>query len=235
MPNRPERVPGWCSSLGCLGVTKQEPPRPGGGTRAEPQPRSSPRATSLGGDYPLRRPSPDGCRGCFLPCLGCAEDQGKGLPAGSRALGLSGGGGGRAHSSRQRHAAREERSGSGGWWPLPTGKTQPAVLGAQPRCCFSRRGQRADLKFRAAYLLRRSNQTEKNTGRERAGAFARVSCDGGGTRTALFPNLEIGLRGVSSLPLSGLWVRAVRGSLRASLPASSSVRGGKMQPGPIIM
>lgn len=99
-------------------------------------------------------------------------------------------------------AAPKERSGSGGWWPLPTGETQPGVLGAQHRC-FGRRGQRADLKFRAAYLRRLSNPTEKNTGKERARAYARVSCDGGGARTALFPNLEISLRG-SPLPLSGL-------------------------------
>lgn len=92
-------------------------------------------------------------------------------------------------------AALKERRG--GWWPLPTGETQPGMLRAQPRC-LGRRGHLADLKFRAAYLLCLSSRTEKNTGRERAGAFARVSCDGGDTRIALFPNLEIGLRGLLS-------------------------------------
>lgn len=126
---------------------------------------------------------------------------GERAPAWILSLSLSGGGGGRAHSSRQRHAAPKERSG--GWWLLPTGETQPGVLRAQTRC-FGGRGHLADLKFRAAYLLGLSNRTEKNTGRKRAGAFARVSCDGGGTRIAPFPNLEIGLRGLLSLPLSGL-------------------------------
>lgn len=127
MPNRPERVPGWCRSLGCLGVTKQEPPRPGGGNQAvSDQPLSHLASWRLSATPPLFRG-----QGCCLPCLGCAEDQGKGLPPGSRALGLSGGGGGRAHSSRQRRSSERapRRLVASAHWRNATGNAQsPAPL-----------------------------------------------------------------------------------------------------------
>lgn len=216
--------------MGSLGVTKQEPPRPGRGTRAQ-SPASDQSSSHLASPRILGSAAHLPGPGTFSVLLRLRKGPGERAPGRIRSPQTLRRG--RGPCSFLEAAARSSERAQGPRRLVASAHWRNTAWSAQCSILLLRSERAAGRpKVQGSLSAPPVQPNREEHTKERARAYARVSCDGGGTRIALSRIWRQASRGLPC-HCRVCKVRAVR-SLGASLPASSSVRGGMMQPGPII-